>query len=191
MKTFVSAPENLAVSLSDVKAQIRMETTFTAQDGLLTGYIEAAVGYVENICGRKLISQTWRLDLTPGSSCPLVVLLPFGRTQSVTAITWTDEASETTAIDTGGYELVHIDDERSAVRFDEGLNFSEAYHTNPLSIVFVTGYGDSPDDIPAEIRLVLLLIVSHYYTNGLPTMDDNVERAIFSMLNDFRLRRTD
>jgi hypothetical protein len=78
----------------------------------------------------------------------------------------------------------------SAVRFADGFEFSDGgYHTNPLSITFVTGYGDSSDDIPAEIRLALLLAVSHYYTNGLPTLPEDVETALYALLRGYRLRR--
>jgi uncharacterized phiE125 gp8 family phage protein len=192
MKELVTAPAELAVSLDDVKAQIRMETSFTAQDTMLTGYINAAIAFVEGICGRKLINQTWLLSLEPVVYPPITVMLPFAHAQSITSVVWKNQDGDEETIDADDYELIKVTDDRTALRFADGFGFSEpGYHSNPLSVTFVTGYGDTADDIPADIRLALLLAVSHYYTNGLPTLDADVELALYALLRSHRLRRQD
>lgn len=187
-KWLLSKPENTAVTLEEVKEQLRIEPAFTGHDNLLTGYIEAAIDHVENICGLKLISQGWVLNLYPEKDDS--VYLPFGKAQSIESVNWKDKDGETEAIDPGDYELVHMNDNQSALRFVDGFSFaSEGYHADPLSISFITGFGDNPDNVPAQIRLVLLLIVSHFYTTGLPVLNKDVESAVFVMLQNYRLWR--
>ena len=190
MKELITKPEATAVSLADVKGQIRIESTFTAQDGLLTSYINAAVGQVEGITGRKLITQTWALSINPVIYPAITVLLPFGPAQSISSVVWKTEDGAEEPVDPADYELIRVTDDRSAVRFSDEFSFpDDGYHTDPLTITFVTGYGDTPDDIPAEIKLALLLAVSHFYTNGLPTLSEDAEKAIYSLVDEHRLRR--
>lgn len=49
----------MPVTLSEAKAQLRLEAAFTTDDTYITSLISVAEAHVESYCNRRLITQTW------------------------------------------------------------------------------------------------------------------------------------
>ena len=59
----ITPAAELAVSLTNVKAWLKIPSTLSADDTLLTYLIKAATGYFEKITGRDLITKTYKTYL--------------------------------------------------------------------------------------------------------------------------------
>lgn len=59
----IEAPDDLPVSVAEVKAHLGIADSFTADDALLESLIQAAVGDAENRTRRQFCPATWELIL--------------------------------------------------------------------------------------------------------------------------------
>lgn len=58
-----TAPTVEPLTLAEAKTQLRLESSFTDDDALVTAMCEAVRQYAETICRRSLVAQTWTLLL--------------------------------------------------------------------------------------------------------------------------------
>lgn len=144
---------------------IRLTAT-SVEDDLLNDIIKSARGYVEDITGRALLSQTWNyyLDEFPSEN---YIKLPFGNLQSVTHIKYTDsDGDETTMTVTTEY-IVEANGEscgRIVLPYSETWPSFTAYSSNPIVIRFVAGWTTAAL-VPYKIKAACLLIAADLYTN--------------------------
>lgn len=185
----VSPAESLPVSLAELKAHLRIDTTdFDAE---LTLALNAAINDVEEETWRALITQEWRLSLPRFPS--EVIVLPKGRLQSVDTISYLDVDGVETEIDE--------DDYVAATDSDPGMVFPAYYKSWPVcreqpdsvKIEFTCGYGDDPENVPAAIRQAILIKAGWYFEG--PDGDRPVggtqtirERSLGGLLAKFVLR---
>lgn len=160
--TMVAGPALEPVNIYDAKTHLRVTTD--TDDAYITGLITTARQYVEQISGRKLITQTWelRLDQWPDDA----IVLPFGSLQSVTSVTYTDTDGTEYILSTDDYSVdtssplgrIVLDSDASwpAVSLAENL---------PIVIRFVCGYGDNPGDVPGPLVQAVKFGVADLYEN--------------------------
>ena len=79
-------PATELVTLAEVKEQLRIDSSFTLDDDLLTGYIKAAREKCENYCNRYFAQADFTV-LYNGFESPLIVPFP---DSTVTAISYVD-----------------------------------------------------------------------------------------------------
>ena len=134
----VTAPSLYPVSLAEAKKHLRV--TGTDDDALIYRYIGAAVLWVEQYLGRKLVTQTWKyyLDGFPSAN---YLPIPFGNLQSITHIKYTDTDGTQSTFSTDDYSTDTVSVPGRAV-LDYGETWpSDTLQTNsPIEIQFVTGY---------------------------------------------------
>lgn len=158
-------PENLPVSLSEVKSHLRVCTP--AEDAQIERYyIPAATRVIEQDLNRKLITQTMELILDdfPDSD---QILLPGGSIQSIVGITYYDEDGVEQTLSTADY-IQGLDFEPARIIKAPDATWPtvrSTYGPKPVVVTYVAGYGDNPADVPATIRQAILLTVAHYYYN--------------------------
>lgn len=193
MRRLISAPEAKPISLDSVKDQLRIERAWTAEDDYVSELINTAVDYIETICGRALITQTWEVytssigDLTAFKT-------PLGNLQTVNSVKWRDDAGSIHIVDPSFYTVFSGGDEgtvycdTSEVLEDIYESQSEPLQENAFSVEIVCGYGEDAESIPAAIRHAIRLIVSDYYENREPVISANTEKAVDRLLNSYRLR---
>lgn len=163
MKTVLAiAPTTTPVSLAEVKTHLRV--TETDEDGYITGLIGGAVGYVENVTGRKLITQTWKylLDEWPRDA---EMVLPFGGCSAVNSIKYKgQDGSEAT----WSADYYTVDTEsipgRVVIAYDASWPSEALYSVNPISVEFVTGYG-AASAVPAGLKHAIKILVAHWFEN--------------------------
>lgn len=151
------APAKLAVSLPDFKQHARYDAG--DDDAMLTEYLRAAQDYVEQLCGRRLIQQTWTQAF---SKLDDKLRLAFAPVSSVSQITYydTDNASQT--LTASLYRLQH-DYAGAYVERDTDSDYPDTYaRADAVTVTFVTGYGTAAQDVPAAIRQAIMLIAAHW-----------------------------
>lgn len=146
--SLITAPSVLPVSLVELKAHLKVDTTDF--DDELTLKLKSAVKHVEEVTRRALLTQTWRLSL---DTFPKQIELPKGRTQSVTM----------TYLNTSGVRTSFTDFVVSAGRepaivvpawSSEWPDFREFLES--VQVSFVCGW-TAAADVPADIKSAVLL----------------------------------
>lgn len=158
-------PANLPVGLNEVRDWCRIDTA--DGDATLTALIQAAVEHVSGLDGFSalaLITQTfdWTMDAFPTSGA-----LDFPRwpVQSVTSISYIDADG---APQTWAAEDYQVDTKSKPARltfaFGGAWPSAQAIY-NAVTIRFVAGYGDEPEDIPESLRTAIKVLVANWTEN--------------------------
>jgi len=158
----ISEPVVTPIGLDEVKAQLRI--TDDDDDLYLTALLGAAVSYLDGhgALGRSMISQGWAQRMQyPNGRVPL-------RMSPVTALTAvkyfdTDNAPQTATL--ADYRLF-AGKEWAYVEPIVGSAWPTAFDSpDAVTLEFTAGFGSTPDDVPADLRHALLLLISHWYQN--------------------------
>ncbi len=134
----VTPPASEPLTLAQAKTFLRIE--HSADDEPLTRAIVAARVAAENYIKCALLPQTWELSIANPSAAKLC--LPFGPAQSITSITLTTEAGESSTMNASNYRL--------------SVDGFAALFTNPpsiekMTIRFVAGIATTASEIPLPI----------------------------------------
>ena len=176
--TVVTPPAAEPLALSDVKAYLRVSGS--AEDTLISTFIETARVFCENFIGRALITQTLKLSLDSADhgGDPLwegtrigpdlnfyksFISLPNSPVQSVTSVkTFADDDTETTLSTSKYYSDLTREPARIVLR--TGETWPTALRVaNAIEIVYVAGYGDSASDVPSPLRIGMMQHIAYLY----------------------------
>jgi len=176
-------PSIQPVTLDEVKASLRI--TNTAEDALLTQYIEDATLYAEDFMGRKLINQTitsyystWNElqtlhwngvkvgsinHLSGGGS----VDLQYAPAISITTVHLIDTDNSETLYASSNYYLDNFDnDVKPSIVLNEGASITGNLRAkNSIKVVWQAGYGTLATDVPSVIRRGILTLIGGLYSN--------------------------
>lgn len=159
------APTLEPLTLQEAKDHLRVETT--DEDSLIEPWIAAVTEHVEGRdgwLGRVLLTQTWewRLDRFPiGAATPLKVPLP--PLQSVTSIQYVDTAGATQTWSSALYTVDSSSEPgRIVPAFGETYPLTQAV-IDAVTVTFVAGYGEDPQDVPGPIRSAMLLMIGDLF----------------------------
>lgn len=165
----IEAPE-YPVSLDEIKAHLRIE--IDDEDDLLLIYLAAAVSRLDGpngLTGHALMTQKWEQSFSGFPSSGSRIRLDVGPVQSVESIDYYDENGDPQTIDPAGY-AVFMDDDGSFVQLLNGSTWPKTSTRNDaVTITYLAGLSDTGDDLPAEIKQAILLLVGHFYENREPT----------------------
>jgi uncharacterized phiE125 gp8 family phage protein len=168
----ITAPAETPVDLTTAKAHVRV--IGTAQDALLTLYLEAATGNLDGkdgVLGRALVTQTWEyaLDSFPSEE----IRIPLPPLQSVTSIKYLDTDGVEQTLDSARY-LVDTSGEPGWVVVDAD-GWPDTYDSaNAVKIRFVCGYG-AGTAVPASLKAAVLLHTGDLFENR----QIGVEKQVF------------
>lgn len=157
----VTAPAAEPVDVDVMKEHSRID--IGEDDALLSGYIAAAREEVEAELKRALITQTWDLWLDGWPSFPLE--LPLGKLQSVTSITYYDEADASAVYSSSNYQVSAGDPGRIALKTSATLPSTTLRPLDSVVIRFVCGYGSNAANVPDSIRAAIQLRAGLLYEN--------------------------
>lgn len=160
--TVVTGPAVEPVSVEEARDHLRLDSLEEA--GWLRRTIAAARRHVEVFTGRALITQTLEVarDTWPGR----VVMLPRPPLQAVTWIKYYDETGVETTVSAANY----VADTRPTpgrVVLKLGVEWpgTGLREANGFVVRYTAGYGAGGEDVPAEIRSAILMLVGHWYEN--------------------------
>lgn len=150
--------------LSTPEAKLHLKVEHTADDTLIAAIITAAREGVENYIGRGLITQTITqvFDSFPLGGDPMK--LSIGQLQSVTSITYTDDAGANQTVDPSVY-VVHTYNDPPLISLASGQSWpSPKQQAQVVRVVYVVGYG-AASSVPVAIKQSMLLAIAHWYEN--------------------------
>lgn len=152
------------VTLTEAKAHLRIDTSDTTEDTLITTLLTVASDIAEKRMARALISQTWAqyLDEFPCEDSIEIKLPPL---QSITHIKYYDADNTLQTLASSNYDL-DIISEPGIVRLSATGSWPSTYDkNNAVIITFVAGYGAASTSVPEIIRAAIKLLISHFFEN--------------------------
>ncbi len=165
MKTVISvASTGSPITLESIKDHLRIERGETIYDDELKGLRSAAVEMAQNITGRKLMSQTWKvyLDDWPDKE---YVELPYSPLQTVdsTGIVYTNSTNDSTTFGSTAWSEDTVSEPgRVVLENDEDWPTDVLHQNNTIEITFDCGYS-ATSDIPESIIHACKLMIGHWF----------------------------
>ncbi|RLG44234.1 MAG: hypothetical protein DRN81_04995 [Thermoproteota archaeon] len=157
------APVNMAVTLDEAKNHLKILSTETEDDALLTRVILAASEMLERECKLALITQTWGLYSDEFKEEFHIFKHPV---QAVSSIQYYDINGVLQTVDATHYFVDNVSrPARIIFKGDYIFPDIEEYRPNGLVFTFTVGYGDDATDVSSEVRSCLLMMLSHWYEN--------------------------
>ena len=180
------APATDPVSLSEARTWLNMQSGVTADDAVISTRIDEVTAYLElRLCGRKLISQTWTVELDEDEIADEITL-PILPLISVTSINTYDNAGVETLVASSNYQVLD-GDESMVVLTSTGEWPTDVRDYRAMKITAVFGYATLPMDITLAFRQLLLFyyltkgIGENHTVSGMPiTIPRNIEHIIAS-----------
>jgi hypothetical protein len=198
------AGSTLPVSLSDVKTWLKVPSTITADDNLITALIKSATATFEKITGRDLINKTYKtyLDSFPcvdglnyytgiSSLAPKYndngIVLRKSKLQSITSIQYYLDGV-LTAWDSSNYYITDLPD-YSAIYLVADAEFPTDIDIRKQSIVinFVAGYGVDDTYIPEDAKQSLLQFITYLYENRGDCANSKDMQAGMDLFSQFKI----
>lgn len=181
----IAAPTDDLFTVDELKSMLRI--TSDSNDMLLASYRDAAVEYVEGVCGCSIMKQQWQLGLaefpyweeriTRGrdSYLPRPILLPRGPLISLESIDFVDSNGASQKYTDG---VVDDLSKPPAIYPPYGLVFPIArYDANSVKVKYTTGMGwngteATPDKVMETIKMAVRFLVAHFFENAEPVPID-------------------
>jgi uncharacterized phiE125 gp8 family phage protein len=159
------------ITLAQAKQHCRVD--HSDDDAIIQLYMEAAVDHIEGnrgVLGYGLVNQAWELTYDAFPSDDLE--LPLGPVPSVTKVEYAD-------LDTGvmiEWPSTNYQVDASREGWISPINGwpDTSDVINAVKVTFVAGYGPTAADVPADIKMALLHLVSHWYENREAVSDGNM-----------------
>jgi uncharacterized phiE125 gp8 family phage protein len=146
----VTAPAVEPLTFADMQAQCRIDSD--DEESIVESYIQAARVKVEDVTGRKLITQTWDVYYDAFHD-PL--LLPFGPLGTITSVKYQDGNNVQQTLASTIYEAAERNG-RPIVRLKYNQTFPTTIgHADDVVIRVSFGYGTAGSSVPAPLLQVL------------------------------------
>lgn len=160
----VTGPAVAVIPVEEMKAHLRV--VGDDETALIAGLVAAAEQWADGwsgVLGRALITQTWELDMPefPGDA----IRIPLGPVQSIVSVKYHPPSGAQQTADANSYRL-HEDSAGHYIRLVNGAAWpSTDIRDDAVTIRWVAGFGDTPGDVPQNIRVGLQMMVAHMFEN--------------------------
>jgi len=166
----IAPPGNEPLTLAEAKDMLKLE--HGEEDALLDRLIRVARQRCEQVTGRAMISQSWRLTLDhwPGR----IVDLPNAPLIAVTSVVTLGEDDTERTVAGGLYAVDTAAAPGRIIRRTSAAWPAPGRRYNGIRIEYQAGYGPSWNDVPEPLRQGMLHLVAHLYegrdeaSSGLP-----------------------
>lgn len=167
-------PTVYPVSRNDMKRFLRVETD--EDNALIDALIKTATNMCEKRTHRSLQTQTWKLSIDnyPGRD---YIELPNAIIKSIVSVTSYGIDDTPTVLDASQYYLTDPNMKGKLTLTYNGQWPSITLRPRDgVEIIYTAGYGDTPDDVPFELRHGIKNMVGALYENrelpesGIPAM---------------------
>lgn len=172
----------VTVSLNDAKAACRLESTFTADDALITGYIATATSLFTQLTGHCPINQTWQLamDSWPHEESKLLnqwwdgvrdgsvigglcdaIDLKYRPLVSVASIKTYSQTNTESVYSTDNYAADTFSNRIAIMNGASPPSDTRSY--NAIIVEFVAGFGTESGNVPDGIKEGIKQLVAYWY----------------------------
>ncbi len=190
MLTELTTVPAAALPVAAMKDHLRLGSGFAddgLQDGLVEGYLRAAVAAIEGRTAKALIARTYRLTLAhwrQANEQPL----PLAPVSGVTSVTLTDAAGGSVAVAGDRWRLVP-DGARPKI-VSVGLLFPAIPEDGQVEIVFEAGFGADWASVPPDLAQAVLLLAAEFYENRHePAREAGLPRGVMALIERWRTVR--
>lgn len=170
--TLIEGPTIEPLDLEEVKKQRKVSST--SLDTLFVLWISAARQLFEEQTGCQLMTATYetRYDAFAVDG---VIEVPHPPLQSVTSVTYLDDAGDEQTVDPATYTVLAPSSDRPS-RGRIVLNTGAAWPTvitrpNVVRVRYVAGYGGAPGAVPELVKVALFFLVGHFHRFGEDVQD--------------------
>lgn len=153
----ITKPAVEPVTLVGAKSHLRIDST--DEDVFIGELIVTARQYLEQFCGLRLITQSWRQyeDCWPTSH---VLNLDIRPVKSVETITVYDVNGTPDIISSTDYQIDNVS-QIARIHMPGGTTAGQAL--NGIEVDFTVGFGDTGVDVPDTLKRAILMLVAHWY----------------------------
>lgn len=181
------------VSLTEAKSYLRLETTI--EDAFVQTCIKAARKFCENHGDRTFIDSVWKLSLgfPENSFWNYKVFRPGDRVGEIrlyrppakilTSITSISSAGDPTVIDVSpGSGIKFAPGAPGIISFPGVVAWPTWFGvaSTTIEIVYTAGYGILADDVPAEDKMAIMMLMSHFFEHR--SVGVEVPDAVYELL---------
>lgn len=160
----ITAPTELAITLNEAKAQLNIEQEFTDDDILISACIGASASYVEKIIQGPLMNQVWELQLTDFRETIQLRKTPVS---AVGSVKYYDISNVEQTVNSSNYQT-DLSSVPARIIFNSSYSSPSVYDRFDAVLArFTSGYTDATT-VPADIKQVIKLLVTHFYENRSP-----------------------
>jgi len=181
-----AGPAQEPVSLEEAKYFMRLDGT--EDDVLVSTLITAARIHIETTIGKVLITESWSffLDKWPKSK---TLYFPLDPIQTIEEIRFHTNSEGFTIIQAEDYSTDLISN-HPRLHLTGSKPTSASKQLNQIEIRFVAGYGDTPDDVPSDLKQALLMLASHWFEQRDPIAFGGafaeIPRTIEALLSNYK-----
>lgn len=166
----IQGPTDEAVNLQEVRDFCNFP--LTDRDDEFRAHIRMACERVEGVVHRQLLTATWELylDAFPGTTGKIFLTDHCARPpfQSVTSIVYTDVDGVSQTVATNDYALSSAPESgRIALAYNTNWPSTRAI-AEAVTITFINGHGDSPDDVPELYKGAIKISVLMWWRKEAP-----------------------
>ena len=158
------APSGAIVTLAEAKLHLRVD--YTDDDALIQGLIDAAVAHLDGYSGRlgrPLLNQTWAQSFADFTSSPW--RLRFADFNAVTSITYYDLSNASQTLSSTIYSVL-TDEIGPYITLQSGKSYPNIYpRDDAITVTWTCGFGATAANIPADIKVAIKMMVTHWYEN--------------------------
>ena len=185
-----SEPATEPFSLAEVKEDLRLESSETAEDTFLTRLIKAVRVRTENYCSRQFINATWDLYM---DEIPTEFRVPRPPLTAVTYIKYYDTDGVQQTMDSSIYTVDTIS-EPGAITVAYGKSWPSFREIrNTINVRYTCGYGATGSKIPADILQAMLKLIGDGYEfrERFSMVNVNITPDVAEMLAPYRIPEMD
>lgn len=182
---------DVALPVAEFKAHLRLGTGFgeeSLQEGVLRGFLRAAIAAIEARTGKVLISRNFTWTLT-GWRDRAGQVLPVAPVTDVTQVTLIDAIDTESELGASDFRL-EPDSQRPRLR-PSGSLLPMIKTGSTVRIGFTAGYAESWGGLPADLGQAVLLLAAHYYEyrNETVLSDGCMPFGVSSLIQRYRAMR--
>jgi len=155
----ITAPAAEPVSLSEAKEHLRVISSATEEDDLITSLTSAARELCEDISRRSFVTQT--LELTLDAWPVDFIQLPLRPIASITSVKYTDSNGDEHTVASTNYILSN---DRLFLASGYSWPSDSLQPFGAIKVRYVAGYGDAVA-VPNKYKQAILLTVGHWFQN--------------------------
>lgn len=160
-----AAPAAEALPVAALRGHLRLGSGFeiaadAAETAALTGFLRAAISTIEARTGKVLLTRRFRMQLDDWRD-RLGQPLPLAPVISVEGIEIDDGVGTVTGVPAESWRLVP--DSQRPMILPAGVILPNVPRRGHVTVTFTAGFGDSWDDVPADLAQAVLMLAARYY----------------------------